>query len=541
MKMNKAMKIFGRTLTLIAAVFALALNCTKPDITDDPNNGKDPDNSEKPVFPEKVVAQMNSGETKTLSFEANMDWEVTVPTSLASWFWIQDESQKVYRLSGKAGKVSVNICLSEREDFDQTPVCEVSLTMGGETKVIAELQRVAQVRSFAVYSCKVDEDGYFMNASEGDFSYEYIDTPAQSLAMLWPEGLTGFSLPVKVESNFEWVLYECPSWAELTHTEGKAGVATELRIVGDRTKYPLDGATENLVFGDASNSSFTVSYPLTIPPCRDYFLVEIASEAHFNAAGQYYNELGDSYVDGGIFGDLTSINGSRVFVVEALENGWKAGSDVSGVTLTLGMWNITSNEVIQSRRISLKMAENQSENARKLYLLALPASAMPAGFVAERDLLNAAGDGLAPDYEKYVCTVISQDGKNVQGGDDKEENISDPSNPNTWDIKFEYPKLVEGAEIKKYVSGPLFDQFKEYGAPVYELRYFYQNGKCGYTPMLKTPSFASVTASDTWITYEGNSASFHVKMDAKQYSRGHILFYNSKGEVIIVLVCTLDI
>ncbi|MGN1210744.1 MAG: hypothetical protein ACI4TM_03605 [Candidatus Cryptobacteroides sp.] len=541
------MKIFSRALTLFAVIPAFAICCAKPEVqnpADDGNgqgNGNVDDEPAVIVFPEKQTVEMTAGETWTLAFEAKTDWEVTVPTSVASWFWIQDGGQKVYRLSGKAGNVSVDICLSERKDFDQAPVCEVSLKMGDETRVVAELKRVTEVRSFAIYDCRIDEDGYFLNDEDG--GYDYSDTPAESLTLVWPEGVTGFSLPIKIEANFDWILYDCPDWTDFTVTEGVADSQTILRIVGVSTKYPIDGDSSELVFGDASNSAYTFTIPVSIPACRDYFVVDMPAEAEFNVEGKYFNELADAYVDGGIFGSVTSVNGSRVFLAEAFEDGWKAGSNVSGATLSLGMWDITSKEVIQSRRISLNLSANTSDTPRRLYLMVLPAFAMPSGFVPETDLLDAEGMGISPDYQKYVYTEIYQQGKESEGGgeDVKDEDVSDPSDPNTWDIKFEYPNLVQGARLNKYVSGPLFDQFKEYGAPVYELVYFNENGKCGYTPMLKLPSYSSVVASDKWLTYEGSAASFHIYMDAKTYSRGNILFYNSKNEVMIVLVCTLDI
>ena len=53
-----------------------------------------------PNFPEAVSATIEAGGTYTLEIEPNQNWEVSVPTATAAWFWIQDETQKVWTLCG---------------------------------------------------------------------------------------------------------------------------------------------------------------------------------------------------------------------------------------------------------------------------------------------------------------------------------------------------------------------------------------------------------------------------------------------------------
>ena len=49
-----------------------------------------------PIFPELVQdSNVAPGSTLTLSFEANADWEVSVPSENLQWFWISDNSFKV--------------------------------------------------------------------------------------------------------------------------------------------------------------------------------------------------------------------------------------------------------------------------------------------------------------------------------------------------------------------------------------------------------------------------------------------------------------
>ena len=92
-----------------------------------------------PNFPEAVSATIEAGGTYTLEIEPNQNWEVSVPTATAAWFWIQDETQKVWTLRGSAGASRIVIGVAELDEFDDTRVCEVTLKMGGQSKVIATI------------------------------------------------------------------------------------------------------------------------------------------------------------------------------------------------------------------------------------------------------------------------------------------------------------------------------------------------------------------------------------------------------------------
>ena len=110
----------------------------------------------------------------TLEIEPNQNWEVSVPTATAAWFWIQDETQKVWTLRGGAGASRIVIGVAELDEFDDTRVCEVTLKMGGQSKVIATITRGTLERGFSLRTCKIDEYGDFeYGDSETGLTYSY--------------------------------------------------------------------------------------------------------------------------------------------------------------------------------------------------------------------------------------------------------------------------------------------------------------------------------------------------------------------------------
>ena len=109
-----------------------------------------------PNFPEAVSPTIGAGETFTIEIDPNQDWEASIPTATAAWFWIEDGTQKVWTLRGGAGPARIVIAAAELEEFDDNRVCEVTMTMGGQSKVIATITRGTLQRGFTLRTCQLD-------------------------------------------------------------------------------------------------------------------------------------------------------------------------------------------------------------------------------------------------------------------------------------------------------------------------------------------------------------------------------------------------
>ena len=148
-------------LKSLAALFvgcAMA-SCQKPD-----------DVKVEPAFPQLQEITVTPGEKVTLNVEANLDWEISVPENSLQWYWIQDGSFQLYRVNGKAGAVEVVIGVSEKEEFDQNRACEVTMTMGGKSQVIAKLVRPSKEKILYVYAAVV-ADGEVQFTEDGEYAY----------------------------------------------------------------------------------------------------------------------------------------------------------------------------------------------------------------------------------------------------------------------------------------------------------------------------------------------------------------------------------
>ncbi len=279
----KTMNII-RTFAATFAVCALmAASCDNP--TPD---GPDAPDTLKPEFPSLVENNdVTPGEVLTLTFQANMDWAVSVPASNLQWFWIQDNSFKVDKVSGKVAEgqketVTVQIGVSETEEFDMNRSCDVTLTMGGESKVIAKYMRPAMNRTLSVYAAKV-EDGELVTGEDG--LYQYGSAEASSLDLVWSMDAADFRMPVKVDANCEWEVVT-PEWLDVQVPENTTG-SVEIVFVG----ASIEDATGTIAFkaGDSVLKELSVS----VPGCGD---VEVyAAELDENGEFVFADEGGYLY------------------------------------------------------------------------------------------------------------------------------------------------------------------------------------------------------------------------------------------------------
>ena len=150
--------------------------------------------------------------------------------------------------------------------------CDVTLTMGGESKVIAKYMRPAKNRTIAIYAATV-EGGELIADENG--AYVYGKTEAASLDLVWSASTADFRMPVKVDANCQW-LVETPEWLDVQAPENTEGTV-ELVFVG----ASIEDAAGTVAFkaGDAVLKELNV----TVPGCGDVelYAAQIDSDGEF--------------------------------------------------------------------------------------------------------------------------------------------------------------------------------------------------------------------------------------------------------------------
>ncbi|MDD6976598.1 MAG: hypothetical protein PUI52_07590 [Bacteroidales bacterium] len=380
----------------------------------------------KPVFPEnKVVKTLSAGESTDIEFEANQDWTLKVQGDGAgNYFGIIDEGIMETSVSGKAGHQTVTVGFSADEDFDEDRVCAVVLEMGGESMEIAQLTKMRGNRVLNVYAAVVDEFDFKKN---GD-SYEYPEETASSLTLVTFAGKTTYSLPIKVVSNFKWLLNTDSQYVNASVTEANAdGEETEVLLSLKTDESLAAGATIDIKFLTSDEEGAPAyTYQLTIPAFGQRMEIDNQSTLHFNKEGQLLMPTG-SFADQPGICYVLGPKGSKIKALEwNAEKGWYETSFASWVHADLPFDD--EKGYLQNAIGQITVDANDGAE-RYADLIVLPASLTS---LTVDDLLNTEGDAIKDEYKKYVITT-----QLIQEGTKKDFVSFDESIAETYKAKLE--------------------------------------------------------------------------------------------------------
>lgn len=498
MKKNNISGLFA-ALVMGSALFAAS--CEKPS-----------EETPVPEFPQLIEKTVAPGESVTIPVQANMDWEISVPENGLQWFWIQDGAFQLYRLSGKAGEAEVVIGVSSTEEFDNDRVCEVTMKMGGESKVIARLVRPSKEKHLTVYAAVV-KDGEVQFNETGD-SYIYETEEAESLDMIWTG--TEFRLPIKVESNYNWSI-KTPEWARVDVPSDGVG-EKNLIVYGVPSAYPLDAASGKLQF--MSGEKVVKEYTVNIPGCKDIFSYKMdmsITELEFNYQGQI--KVATGFIDGPASGYVSGADGIRVIALSRNESGFLTDAP-SWLEVNVDEYDRTEGaDVLQQRNFTVSVALNEGDN-RHAALLFLP----PTLTAAASDLFE--GTEIKEEYQQYAVPVtqLSSD----------QEFISMLANPSDM--------AAGGATFAVSENEDLYDRFGQ-TRYAYELVYTNQYARDN-ARMIFTSAVTSYKVFDEngflSMTLDEDMKGGVVDMVSETAQTGHVVLYGATGNVLAVIECRFD-
>ncbi|MCQ2146744.1 MAG: hypothetical protein MJZ16_04420 [Bacteroidales bacterium] len=377
----------------------------------------DPNNSEQqkvepllpPAIGERYIAP---GDAIGISFSANVDWTVSIPSSSSDFFYISDNGFKDYRISGKAGNVSLDIVsLDVQGNYDEK-VCPVLLTMGDKSMELVKVHLIAKERNVRIYSASYDENGTFHNIGSGEYAYE--ENTSDVLEMSWPKGLSSFMLPVKISANFPWSIKEdYPEWMDVSNTSSQTGEAT-IMIKGNAAKYPLEKAEGMITFLDLNSGEPMFNIPVSIPGCKDIAYVDTdVKSVELNILGEY-KQNGNWTSEGYPF-YLTSTLDADIIAVDYVGGKYSYNVEDSWVKLASSFPSgVPTQDVVQDRVFRVSADKNPGVE-REAVLLAVPGYILSTSDLAS-ELVTSDGKNISEKFEKYRCLTVKQLGSDPSEG-----------------------------------------------------------------------------------------------------------------------------
>lgn len=533
-------RLFG-----IVAALTLASGCTNVE-----GGGE---NEAPVVFPEKVVATVTPGEVVTLNFDAATRWEMSVPAEVSAWFSIVDGKNTTVSLRGGKGAQEVQIQVRNVVDYYESHSCEVSLTMGDRTEVVAELTLPTATREIKTYAATIgEEDLSFVLDSLSNFVYEA--TPTESIDLLWMNGM--FRQRFAVEANFKWSMVgEIPAWLELSETAGESG-KTEIVVSTILEELPLEATNVAFTlcdYTDVENPVEVENFTFNYGGCADIHKISMSYQLRFNTIGDYYDPVhAMDYVPGAATGVITAPYGV-VFYTLAERNG-KLYHDryAAWMTLTISDYpegSTPEQKGLYERMISLTVASNTQMTERKAFLLALPAEV--AATITDPDTQLYADEehtAVAYDLRDYIYGEVEQLPYVPPGVID----ATDIATMRGFNANFEE---VENAEFMTGEWAAIEDAFRlsyketESGDYLTFNVPFSRYEVYGYAG--QTDKFEST--DDCWITLAANPDTeiencYRINMNDKKNTKkgpngenvAYVVFYNASDVAYAVVECVLD-
>lgn len=224
------------------------------------------DNVATVTFPEKQTIGGAASETKSLTFDAVADWTLT---SSSTWCYFimggtpaakATEGVKEYSISGKAGKQTVTIGISdEGQDYDNTTVASITISMNGQEAVLAEVTRNAAGRTFKLYKKGAGDEWVEVSEKEG------IEA-----------GYNDF-ITYKAVANFRFAATNRPEWLSIEGGSivGSANQEVEfgIKVVENRPDFSKYVQAGNINFQDEEGKqvyTYAVNYKGMDPEKMNY-------------------------------------------------------------------------------------------------------------------------------------------------------------------------------------------------------------------------------------------------------------------------------
>ena len=104
------------------------------------------------------------------------------------------------------------------------------------------------------------------------------------------------------------------------------------------------------------------------------------------------------------------------------------------------------------------------------------------------------------------------------------------------DIGFAYPEYVTGATLEEITSGEYYEQYAEYGAPIYHLTYEGETSNA----VMNVPTYSSFMAqgeAESWLSAESyGPTQIYVNMDSQTAAEGVMFLYGANWNVVMVMI-----
>ncbi len=325
-----------------------------------------------PVFPELKETNCGANETTEISFEANLDWEIS---SNAGWCKFINGEISESIMSGKAGKQTIKIAVSaDGQNYNDDAIAEITLKMGEKSQVIYKIKRAKKEYSDLVIT---DEEGNVYDA-EHPLTIKGSGLRNIELDKVYTIVNATADMTVGLVSAPNWVTVENDGQGQFKfifnndNTEG----LSPINSFGTDKEYKIIFATEDVMNGNEPNTDKVrkVEIPLAYEGLKDDAISFVESDEELSFQGKQL--VADLYcnisIEGSDVSEGASLGTELTWTVDKVRDG-------QFEIIKMGMKKITDNkgnityEYDLNADLEWAIIEQDEENPSKITFSVLPA------------------------------------------------------------------------------------------------------------------------------------------------------------------------
>lgn len=266
---------------MLAGAFATA--CTEEETGNTEPSFPTTEFNEVLVGPDAAAGDETLTDEYEIKFTPNYDWTLSVNMENNSYFRLIDNGQERFSVSGPASETEISVvakCIAEA-DFEEHST-DVYLTMNGIEQKIGRLTIAGNTVVFKVFPA-VTEDGAFVPATDGTYTYKYAETAASSdtqIPMIWNPVNSRYETFVLVHSNLAWNITATSDQNNITYDrlDGTNPLYTELQVSCKLKNTDTDTKTytftatinDEAVPEEERSKTFTIATPRFVPELSVY-------------------------------------------------------------------------------------------------------------------------------------------------------------------------------------------------------------------------------------------------------------------------------
>ncbi|MFI3285829.1 MAG: hypothetical protein R3Y08_04170 [Rikenellaceae bacterium] len=534
----KSLKYFA-ALCLMSTT-ALFVGCTKSDETT-------VETEDKVTFPTATDIVADIDGEYTIKFDAAVNWSATTNVS---WIMFVEGSDLYSSTSGKAGDdVELVFQVNDSEFGFGDDSGTITLSMGGESAVVANISREGKEATIVFYSLNME-------------TYEeYEIDPNEPFELPWSNNAGNFSRKLHFEANFDWVIEGLPDWISnpTTYpvpTAGNAGDPFSHMLVTDYSGYTNEEQMEATI-KIVSESDPEINYSLTLTTRgAKALMVLTASDSYqgynFDADGTYGSQLDGTtnskydftYItegepelappfaiscsadgNGGYSFDSNSDWASSwVYIEEAYDDVYDQEQSIVSEIIE----DVRLGDYLTMATRSIAVGVNSGAEARSAAIFALPES-LYNDYSNVTDFYDASGSVKA-ELEQYIIGYVEQKGAAGVALEFMWDNPSrtatitkmDPSHELYDFYLYEFSVPADAIFILEYQNTGA-EQIN------YPFTFNWDTDNIIWRT-ITTP----LSGEEEWLSLEPAETYFQVTMGASQYSEGYVILQQNSLNAVAI-------